>query len=41
VKLNNKIRWNVGYQFYRYGEQFFAQQNYRAHTGYTSFTWAF
>jgi hypothetical protein len=41
VRLNNKIRWNIGYQYYRYAEQFFADQNYRAHTGYTSLTWAF
>lgn len=41
VKLNTKFRWNVGYQYYRYNEQFFDRQNYRAHTGFTSVTWAF
>jgi hypothetical protein len=41
VRLSNKIRWNVGYQYYRYGEEFGDIQDYRAHTGFTSLTWAF
>jgi hypothetical protein len=41
LKLHAKIRWNLGYQFYRYHEEFLAQQNYRAHTGYTSLLWSF
>jgi hypothetical protein len=40
-KLNTKVRWNIGYQYYRYNEEFFDRQNYRANTGYTSVTWAF
>jgi hypothetical protein len=41
VRLRGKLRWNAGYQHYRYGEEFFRQQNYRAHTGYTSVLWSF
>jgi hypothetical protein len=41
VKLRAKLRWNVGYQFYHYREEFFNAQNYRAHTGYTSLSWSF
>ncbi|MCX6636905.1 MAG: hypothetical protein NT090_17760, partial [Acidobacteria bacterium] len=41
MRLRGKLRWNAGYQHYRYGEEFFRQQNYRAHTGYTSVLWSF
>jgi hypothetical protein len=41
VKLYDKIRWNVGYQFYGYREDFQTAQNYRAHTGFTSLIWSF
>lgn len=43
VKITPKIRWNVGWQFYGYSEKFdfFANQNYHAHTGFTSVLWAF
>ncbi len=41
VRINEKLRWNAGYQNYGYSEQFSLQQNFRAHTGYTSVTWAF
>jgi hypothetical protein len=44
VRISSKVRWNAGYQFYGYGEQFqlFSySQNYHAHTGYTSLLWAF
>jgi hypothetical protein len=41
IRLSNKIRWNAGYQFYRYGERFFSNQDYRAHTGYASVLWSF
>jgi len=36
-----KLRWNIGYQFYRYREDFLPSQNYRAHTGFTSVVWSF
>jgi hypothetical protein len=47
VKLTNRVRWNVGYQYYGYHEEFFTGQGflpdqaYRAHTGYTSVLWSF
>jgi len=41
VKLHNRIRWNAGYEYYRYKESLFPVQNYRAHTGYTSVLWTF
>ncbi|MCC6590886.1 MAG: hypothetical protein IT168_29620 [Bryobacterales bacterium] len=41
LRLHQKVRWNVGYQFYNYDEKFFNNQNYRAHTGYTSLLWSF
>ncbi len=44
VRLNSKLRWNAGWQFYRYREDFpiaGASQNYRAHTGYSSVLWSF
>jgi hypothetical protein len=44
VRISPKVRWNAGWQFYRYGEQFqlFASyQNFHALTGYTSLLWSF
>jgi hypothetical protein len=41
LRINEKIRWNAGYQYYGYNEDFSALQDYRAHTGYTSVSWAF
>jgi hypothetical protein len=47
VKITNRIRWNLGYQYYGYHEDFFTGQEfttnygYRAQTGYTSILWSF
>ena len=41
LRLHERLRWNFGYQYYDYSEKFLALQNYRANTGYTSFTWSF
>ncbi|MGH9675012.1 MAG: hypothetical protein ACRD44_17710, partial [Bryobacteraceae bacterium] len=41
IRLHNKLRWNAGFQYYRYHENLLAVQNYRAHTGYSSVTWSF
>ena len=44
VRLSPKVRWNVGWQFYNYHEdfQFFPlSQNYHANTGYSSVLWEF
>ncbi|MGI8959620.1 MAG: hypothetical protein ACR2IV_07660 [Bryobacteraceae bacterium] len=41
IRVNERIRWNLGYQYYGYREDFYLQENYRAHTGYTSLLWSF
>ena len=44
VRLTDKVRWNAGWQYYGYQEQFGVlglNQGYRANTGYTSLLWAF
>jgi hypothetical protein len=40
-RITQKIRWNAGYQYYGYREDFATAQNYRAHTGYSSVSWSF
>ena len=44
IRISPKVRWNAGWQFYNYNEQFHlfgAYQNFRANTGYTSVLWTF
>ena len=44
IKLTEKMRWNGGWEFYRYNQKFAYfgyQPYYRAQTGYTSISWAF
>ena len=44
VKITPKVRWNAGWQFYDYAELFHLfgyNQNFHAHTGYTSVLWSF
>jgi hypothetical protein len=41
VRLRERLRWNLGYQYYGYREMFYPTQNYRANTGYSSLTWSF
>jgi hypothetical protein len=44
IRLREKLRWNAGWQYYNYHEQFGLEsfyQGYHANTGYTSLTWAF
>lgn len=44
IRITPKIRWNAGWQFYNYHEQFGLLgyvQNYHANTGYTSVLWSF
>ena len=41
IRLNRLMRWNVGYQYYGYNEQFSTLQDFHAHTGYSSLSWAF
>lgn len=40
-RLREKMRWNLGYQYYDYSEKVLALQNYRAHTAYMSVLWSF
>ena len=41
VRINERVRWNIGYQYYGYHEKFFGGENYLANTGYTSVLWSF
>ena len=44
VRITPKLRWNAGWQFYDYGEDFHFfgySQNFHAHTGFTSVLWSF
>ncbi|MGO4883191.1 MAG: hypothetical protein ACLP59_20575 [Bryobacteraceae bacterium] len=44
IRLREKLRWNAGWQYYNYHEQFGLEsfyQGYHANTGYTSLTWSF
>jgi hypothetical protein len=43
VRVRQSFRWNLGYQYYGYREDFvqLTGQNYRAHTGYSSLLWSF
>jgi len=40
-RIRERLRWNVGYQYYGYREDFSTVQNFRANTGYTSVSWSF
>jgi hypothetical protein len=41
IRINEKIRWNAGYQYFGYREDFTIGQNFLANTGYTSLAWSF
>jgi hypothetical protein len=41
VRIAERLRWNAGYQYFGYHEDFSSGQNYLAHTGYTSLLWSF
>jgi hypothetical protein len=41
VKINNRLRWNAGYQYYGYRADFESLLGYRANTGYTSLSFSF
>lgn len=41
LRITEKLRWNIGYQYYGYHEDFFFRENYHAHTGYSSVLWSF
>lgn len=37
-RINDRVDWNIGYQYFSYRERFQTVQNYRAHLPYTSLT---
>jgi hypothetical protein len=41
IRITPKLRWNAGYQYYGYREQFSTAQDYRAHTGFSSLAFSF
>jgi hypothetical protein len=41
VKISTKLRWNAGYQYYGYREDFSSLLGYRANTGYTSVSFSY
>lgn len=41
VRLSERVRWNVGYQYFGYHADFWPAENYLANTGYTSVLWSF
>jgi len=41
VPLVARLRFNVGWQYYRYREQFLTSRDYHANTAYTSLAWSF
>jgi hypothetical protein len=44
IRITPKVRWNAGWQFYGYSELFHLlgyDQDFHAHTGYTSVLWSF
>jgi hypothetical protein len=41
VRLHPQLRFNIGYQYYGYHEDFSGLQNFRSQTGYSSLSWSF
>jgi hypothetical protein len=41
LRLNQWIRWNIGYQLYKYQADFAPGLNFTANTGFTSLSWSF
>jgi hypothetical protein len=41
VPISARLRWNAGWQYYRYAEQFFRVRNYHANGAFTSVAWSF
>jgi hypothetical protein len=40
-RISERVRWNMGYQYFGYHENFSSGENYLANTGYTSILWSF
>lgn len=41
VRLSERVRWNIGYQYFGYHADFWPTEDYLANTGYTSILWSF
>lgn len=41
IAIRKSLSWNFGWQHYGYSERFAGDQSYRAHVGYSSFTFGF
>ncbi len=41
VRISERLRWNVGYQYFGYNAEFFPREDYHANTGYSSLSWSF
>jgi hypothetical protein len=41
IRLGRQVRWNAGYQYYGYNEDFLGFQDFRAQTGFSSISWSF
>jgi hypothetical protein len=41
VKVNKRLDWNAGWEYFDYKEKFLTNQNYRANTAYTSLSFRF
>jgi hypothetical protein len=41
LRINERLRWNAGYQYYGFRADFYRDRDFRASTGYTSLTWSF
>ncbi len=41
IRVSERVRWNVGYQYFGYQANFWPGEDYLANTGYTSVLWSF
>ncbi len=41
VRISERVRWNIGYQYYGFREDFYTGQGFRSNTGYSSILWSF
>ena len=41
LRISERVRWNVGYQYFGYRSDFSRNEDYLANTGYTSVSWSF
>ena len=41
IRIRERLRWNAGYQYFGYREDFWHGENYHASTGFSSILWSF